>query len=404
MANSTSPTRRPLNGLRVLELGQLIAGPFTGTLLAYFGAEVIKVEPPGAGDPIRQWRVVQNGTSLWWRSLGRNKKCITLDLKQEAGRALARRLAERADVLIENFRPGTLEKWGLGPEELKTVNPGLICARISGYGQTGPYASRPGYASVCEGIGGFRHVNGFPGQPPVRPNLSMGDTLAGLHAALGILLALIERNQGSEQRGQVVDVAIFEAVYNLMEAVVPEYDGAGVMREPSGSTLTGIVPTNTYLCRDGKYVIIGGNGDSIYRRLMRTAGRPDLADDPRLAHNPGRVEHEVEIDAAISAWTVTLDSGDVLARLEEAQVPSGPIYSVADMVQDPHFQARGLFEQVEVDGKPLKIPAMPPRLAATPGGTAWPGPVVGSHNQEVFGDLLGLTDTEIKALREKGVI
>lgn len=398
----TPPLQRPLSGIRVLELGQLLAGPFAGTLLAYFGAEVIKVEPPGGGDQIRRWRVLRDGTSLWWRSLGRNKKCVTLDLKSDAGRELARKLAARSDVLVENFRPGTLENWDLGPDTLKALNPELIIARISGYGQTGPYAERPGYASVCEGVGGFRYVNGFPDGPPVRPNLSMGDTLAGLHAALGILLALQARHNGCG--GQVVDVALFEAVYNLLEGMVPEYDGAGVLRGPSGSTLTGIVPTNTYRCADGKYVIIGGNGDSIYKRLMTAIGRAELAEDPRLAHNDGRVEHEREIDAAIKSWTRERDSVDVLAVMEQARVPAGPIYSVADMFADPHFRARGLFEQVTIDGRPLKIPAIAPRLDATPGGTDWPGPEVGSHNAEVFGELLGLDERQQAELRATGVI
>lgn len=393
---------RPLDGIRVLELGQLLAGPFAGTLLAYFGAEVIKVEPPG-GDPIRQWRIVRDGASLWWRSLGRNKKCVTLNLRDPAGRALARRLAERCDVLIENFRPGTLEGWGLGPDDLKPVNPGLIFARISGYGQDGPYAARPGYASVCEGIGGLRYVNGVPGEPPVRPNLSLGDTFAGLHAAFGVLLALIDRQRRAPHAGQTVDVALYESVFNLLEAVVPEYDGAGAIREPSGSTVTGIVPTGTYRCRDGKYVIIGGNGDSIYKRLMHAAGRADLAEDPRLAGNAGRVEHQQEIDAAIAAWTVMLDSRETLARLEAAEVPAGPIYNVADMVTDPHFLARGLFETVEIDGKPLKIPAILPKLAETPGVTSWPGPKIGSHNVEIFGELLGLSEAEQATLKGQGV-
>ncbi|MDX1606251.1 MAG: CaiB/BaiF CoA-transferase family protein [Candidatus Competibacterales bacterium] len=396
------PSARPLEGVRVLELGQLLAGPFAGTLLAYFGAEVIKIEPPDGGDQIRRWRVLKNGTSLWWRSLGRNKKCITLDLRSERGHELVRELAARSDVLIENFRPGTLERWGLGPETLKALNPGLIIARISGYGQTGPYAERPGYASVCEGIGGFRHVNGFPDGPPVRPNLSMGDTLAGLHAALGILLALQARHRSGT--GQVVDVALYEAVFNLLEGVVPEYSGAGVVRGPSGSTLTGIVPTNTYRCADGKYVIIGGNGDSIYKRLMGAIGRADLAEDPRLAHNDGRVEHEREIDAAIEAWTRSRDSEAVLAAMDAARVPAGPIYSVADMATDPQFRARGLFEQVTINGEPLEIPAIAPRLADTPGATAWPGPEVGSHNSEVLGGVLGLDEAELADLREQGVI
>ena len=404
MALPTPLSARPLEGVRVLELGQLIAVPFAACLLAYFGAEVIKIEPPGAGDPLRVWRVLDEGTSLWWRSLGHNKKCITLNLYTEQGRRLARQLADRVDILIENFRPGTLEKWNLGPEELRQTNPGLIYARISGYGQTGPYATRPGFASVCEGIGGFRYINGFPGEAPVRPNLSLGDTLAGLHAVLGILLAYIQRAKPAHGTGQVVDVAIYEAVFNMLEAVVPEYDGAGVVREPSGSTLTGIVPTNTYRCRDGKYVIIGGNGDSIFQRLMRTAGRPDLAADASLANNAGRVQHEREIDAAISAWTAAHDAAEVLQRLEAASVPAGPIYNVVDMMRDPHFQARGLFQQVEINGKPLKIPALPPFLSATPGGTTWPGPEVGAHNREVFGDFLGLSVAELDTLRQEGVI
>jgi crotonobetainyl-CoA:carnitine CoA-transferase CaiB-like acyl-CoA transferase len=403
----TSPATipvRPLDGVRVLELGQLIAGPFAGCILAYFGAEVIKIEPPEKGDPLRVWRILEHGTSLWWRSLGRNKKCITLNLYTEKGRHIARQLAERVDILVENFRPGTLEKWGLGPEELKQTNPGLIYTRISGYGQTGPYASRPGFASVCEGIGGFRYINGFPGEPPVRPNLSLGDTLAGLHAVLGILLAYIQRHKPVQGTGQVVDVAIYEAVFNMLEAVVPEYDGAGVVREPSGSTLTGIVPTNTYRCRDGKYVIIGGNGDSIFQRLMRMAGRPEMAIDPRLADNAGRVVHEAEIDAAIAAWTASLDAAEVLQQLEAVSVPAGPIYSVADMMHDPHFHARGLFQEIEIDGQPLKIPAIPPFLSATPGGTTWPGPAVGAHNREILGGLLGLSDAALEALQREGVI
>ena len=391
----------PLAGVKVVELGQLIAGPFAGTLLAYFGAEVIKVEPPG-GDPIRGWRKLDDGgTSFWWRSIGRNKRSVTLDLKSDAGRDLAARLIDGADVLIENFRPGTLENWGLGPDRFTDSNPGLIYTRISGYGQDGPYADKPGYASVCEGIGGLRYVNGFPGERPVRPNLSLGDTVAGLHAALGILLALFER-RGSGL-GQVVDVALYETVFNLLEAVIPEFDGAGLIREPAGSTVTGIVPTNTYRCADGKYVIIGGNGDSIFKRLMSTAGRNDLADDPRLAHNAGRVEHEAEVDGAIEAWCATLDSAQVLHRLEDARVPCGPIYSAADMMADPHFQARGLFQQVEINGKPLKIPAIAPRLAGTPGGTRWPGGDAGVHTETVLREELGLDEQEYQRLKKEGV-
>ena len=391
----------PLAGVKVVELGQLLAGPFAGTLLAYFGAEVIKVEPPG-GDPIRGWRTLDDtGTSFWWRSLGRNKRSVTLDLKSDAGRELAARLIDDSDVLIENFRPGTLENWGLGPERFKESNPGLIYTRISGYGQDGPYADKPGYASVCEGIGGLRYVNGFPGERPVRPNLSLGDTVAGLHAALGIALALLERH--SSQQGQVVDVALFESVFNLLEAVIPEFDGAGEIRQPAGSTVTGIVPTNTYRCADGKYVIIGGNGDSIFKRLMTTAERPDLAEDPRLAKNPGRVENEAEIDGAIEAWCATLPSPEVLEKLEANRVPCGPIYSAADMMADPHFQARGLFQQVEINGAPLKIPAIMPRLGGTPGGTRWPGGDAGGDTESVARGELGLSEEEFQRLKVEGV-
>ncbi|MEQ8261529.1 MAG: CaiB/BaiF CoA-transferase family protein [Alcanivorax sp.] len=391
----------PLAGVKVVELGQLLAGPFAGTLLAYFGAEVIKVEPPG-GDPIRGWRTLDDtGTSFWWRSLGRNKRSVTLDLKSDAGRELAARLIDDSDVLIENFLPGTLENWGLGPERFKESNPGLIYTRISGYGQDGPYADKPGYASVCEGIGGLRYVNGFPGERPVRPNLSLGDTVAGLHAALGIALALLERH--SSKQGQVVDVALFESVFNLLEAVIPEFDGAGEIRQPAGSTVTGIVPTNTYRCADGKYVIIGGNGDSIFKRLMTTAGRVDLAEDPRLAKNPGRVENEAEIDGAIEAWCATLPSPEVLQKLEANRVPCGPIYSAADMMADPHFQARGLFQQVEINGAPLKIPAIMPRLGGTPGATRWPGGDAGCDTESVARGELGLSEEEFQRLKAEGV-
>lgn len=396
--------QRPLDGYRVIEMGQLLAGPFAASMLGYFGAEVIKIEPPGTGDPIRTWRVMKDGVSLWWHSLGRNKKSVTLDLRHPKGRALARELALKADILVENFRPGTLEKWGLGPADLWQTNPGLIYGRISGYGQNGPYASKPGFASVCEGMGGFRYVNGFPGDAPVRPNLSIGDTLAGIHCVIGVLLAAIQRSRDPQKRGQVIDAALYESVFNLMEGVVPEYSGAGVIREPSGSTLTGIVPTNTYRCKDGKFVIIGGNGDSIYKRLMQAIGRPELADDPRMANNAGRVVHEKELDQAIGAWTGSLPASDVLDVLGKADVPSGPIYSVVDMLADPHFNARGLFEEVQVNGQPLKIPAMMPFLSDTPGRTDWPGPTVGAHNDEILGSLLGYGVDDLAALSRDGVI
>lgn len=387
--------QRPLAGLRVVELGQLLAGPFTGTILGYFGAEVIKVEPP-TGDPVRQWREVRDGTSLWYHSLGRNKKSVTLDLKSERGQQVAFDLLCKADVVVENFRPGAMEKWGLGPEDIKATNPRVIYARISGYGQTGPFAHKPGYASVTEGYGGFRYINGEPGEAPVRPNISLGDTVAGIHAALGVALAIIQRHQSGE--GQVVDVALYESVFNLLEGIIPEFDGAGVVREPSGSTITGIVPTNTYLCGDQKHVVIGGNGDSIFKRLMTEAGRLDMAEDPELAHNPGRVIHQEKIDKALADWCAQHSSREIIDTLEEARVPVGPIYSVQDMMDDPHYNARGMFETVEIDGKSLKIPAIMPKLSRTPGETHWPGAAIGAHNDEILGGLLGLTDEEIAAL------
>jgi crotonobetainyl-CoA:carnitine CoA-transferase CaiB-like acyl-CoA transferase len=392
----------PLAGIRVLEVGQLLAGPFAACVLGYFGAEVIKVEPLG-GDPLRNWRVLKDGTSLWWYSLARNKKSVAIDLQKPAGRALIRQLASASDVLIENFKPGTMEKWGLGPDDLKKLRPDLIYSRVSGYGQTGPYASRPGFASVCEAIGGLRYINGFPDRAPVRPNLSLGDTLAGLHAVIGILLALVAKDRRSVN-GQVVDVAIYESVFNVLEAVVPEFDGAGVVRGPSGSTITGIVPSNTYICADEKYVVIGANGDSLFQRLMRAIGQPQMAEDPRLANNAGRVRHEQEIDAAISAWTRAHASHEVIKVLDEISVPGGLIYSVADMANDSHFHARGLFEEVDADGQPLKIPAISPKLSETPGATQWAGPKVGEHTNEVLKGLLRLDDAEIQRLREEKVV
>jgi crotonobetainyl-CoA:carnitine CoA-transferase CaiB-like acyl-CoA transferase len=398
---------KPLRGIRVIEVGQLLAGPFAGTLLAYFGADVIKVEPPGDGDPIRGWRLLdKDGTSFWWRSLGRNKKSLTLNLRTTEGRDVLGKLLGDADVLIENFKPGTMEKWGLGPEDVKQQNPGLIYTRISGYGQTGPYSSKPGYASVTEAYSGFRSINGFEGEVPVRPNLSLGDSVAGLHAAMGILLALLARNSNeSDAKGQVVDVALYESMFNLMEGIVPEYSGAGEVRQPAGSTITGIVPTNTYLCADAKHVVIGGNGDSIYVRLMTAIGRDDLANDPRLAGNPGRVTHQKLIDGAIAAWADTLTSAEVIQIMEAADVPVGAIFNIADAFDDPHYQARGMFEHVAVptQDQPLAIPAILPKLTGTPGSTEWPGGEVGSHTDELL-QSLGLNAERIAYLRENGIV
>ena len=393
-------TDRPLEGLRVVEMGQLLAGPFAGTVLGYFGAEVIKVEPP-TGDPIRQWREVRDGMSLWYHSLARNKKSVTLDLKSDKGREIAFDLLTKADVVVENFRPGAMESWGLGPEDVKPHNPGIIYARISGYGQTGPFSEKPGYASVTEGYGGFRYINGEPGKPPIRPNISLGDTAAAIQAAMGVLLAVIQRQKTGS--GQVVDVALYEAIFNMLEGIVPEYDGAGVVREPSGTTITGIVPTNTYLCSDGKHVVIGGNGDSIFKRLMKEAGREDMAEDPELEHNPGRVIHQERIDQALADWCQQHSSADIIAKLEAARVPVGPIYSVEDMMTDPHYIARGMFEEVDVNGKALKIPAISPKLSDTPGRTDWPGAQIGAHNQEILGDLLGLSPETLDQLHQDGI-
>ena len=396
---------KPLQGLRVIELGQLLAGPFAGCMLGYFGAEVIKIEPPG-GDPIRNWREVKDGTSLWWRSLGRNKKCISLDLKTAEGRDIVRQLMKTADIVVENFRPGVLEVWNLDPVSLQEDNPNLIYARISGYGQTGPYAEKPGFASACEAISGFRFVNGYPGEAPVRPNLSIGDTVSGLHAVIGILMALRAKDQAVEQGisgGQVVDVALYESMFNLLEAVIPEYDGAGVVRQPSGTTVTGIVPTNTYKCADGKFLVIGGNGDSIFVRLMQAVGRADIAGDEKYSTNANRVTHEQEIDKVLASWCSNLPLAEAMRILEASRVPCGPVYSAVEMMADEHFNYRGLFEQVEINGEPLKLPAMMPKLAGTPGGTEWPGPEIASHTDEIL-EGLGMDSATITHLKSLGVV
>ncbi|KAI8094608.1 CAIB/BAIF family [Thamnidium elegans] len=410
--NSNKVTK-PLEGIRVLELGQLVAGPFCGSILGYYGAEVIKIEPPTIGDPLRIWRNLdQDGQSTWSRSLSRNKKSVCIDLRTKEGRCLIKRLAEESDVLIENFKPGTMEKWGLGPEDIYPTNPKLIYTRISGYGQTGPYSKRPGYASVCEGMGGFRFINGHSGQPPVRPNMSLGDSLAGLHAALGVLLGLVAKNKlgqaQAERTGQVVDVAIYESMLNMMEGVIPEYDRFNQIRQPSGTTVTGIVPTNTYPCNDGKHVIIGGNGDSIYVRLMNAIGRSDLTGE-KYKVNADRVKHQLVIDGAIAAWTSDHTTDQVLKVMEEASVPAGKIYDAKDIIEDEHVIARGMVQDVTIGSKEdgrgwnLKIPGMSPVMGTTPGSTEWAGPDLGAHTDEVLMDLLGLTRSEIEKLETNGV-
>jgi formyl-CoA transferase len=397
-------TLKPLEGLRILEMGQLLAGPFATVLLAWFGAEVIKIEPPGTGDPLRTWRSMYDGTALWWYILGRNKKSVTLNLRHNKGQAIARRLAERVDVVLENFRPGTLEKWGLGYADLKAINPRIIMARVSGWGQDGPNGRKPGFASVAEGFGGLRYVTGYPDRAPVRPNLSLGDTLAGLHAALGILVAVYNRDVNAGC-GQVVDVALYESVFNMMEGVVPDFDKLGVIREREGNRLAGIVPTGTWKCKDGKYVIIGGNGDTIFKRFMNAIGRPDLAGDPRLQHNNGRVEYASLIELAIEQWTSQRALSDVISILEDAEVPVGPIYSVADIMKDAHYEARRMFEtHMLPDGTSLKLPAIVPRLTETPGATNWIGPELGAHNHEILCGMLGIPEEELSALAAEGVI
>ncbi|MDH4390593.1 MAG: CoA transferase [Aquabacterium sp.] len=382
----------PLAGLKVLELGQLIAGPFAGKTLGDFGADVIKIEPPGDGDPLRLWRLLHQGTSVWWQVQSRNKRSVVLDLRTAEGRADVAALAAECDVLIENFKPGTLEKWGLGYDTLAAANPGLIMLRISGYGQTGPYRDLPGFAVVAEAMGGLRHLMGEPGRPPVRAGVSLGDTLAALHGVIGVLLALQAR-QGSisadapKGRGQVVDVALYESVFNCMESLLPEYSAFGTVRQPAGSALPGIAPSNAYRCADGQ-VVIGGNGDSIFKRLMATIGRDDLGQDPGLADNAMRAARVDELDAAITAWTVQRPVAAVVAVLQAASVPAGRIYTVADIASDPHFIARGMIEQATTpDGLALAVPGIVPKLSATPGSIRSAAPTLGQHTAAVLGAL-----------------
>ena len=392
----------PLAGLKVLELGQLIAGPFAAKTLADFGAEVIKIEAPGSGDPLRKWRLLKDGTSVWWQVQSRNKRSVALDLRQPEAQEIVRQLARDADVLIENFRPGAMEDWGLGPDALLAMNPRLIMLRISGYGQTGPYRDRPGFGVVAEAMSGLRHLTGEPGRVPVRVGVSIGDTLAALHGVIGVLMALQHRQVSGH--GQVIDVALYEAVFNCMESLLPEYSAFGAVRGPAGSALPGIAPSNAYRCADGAYALIAGNGDSIFRRLMLCIGRPDLASDASLADNTGRVARVAELDAAIGQWTEGLTVADVLAQLESAEVPSGKIYSVADIASDPHYTARGMLQQVTMpDGTPLAVPGFVPKLSATPGGHRRNAPTLGQDSDAVLREI-GLTDAQISALRQRGVV
>lgn len=393
----------PLQGVKVIEFGQLIAGPFAGKTLADFGAEVIKIEPPGEGDPLRKWRKLYRGNSVWWQIQSRNKQSILLDLRHPQGQEIARQLSSEADVVIENFRPGTMEKWGLGWEDLSRINPGLIMLRISGYGQTGPYRDRPGFGVVGEAMGGLRYVTGEPGRPPVRVGVSIGDSLAALHGVIGVLLALYHR-QVDGGKGQYIDIALYEAVFNIMESLLPEYDAFGFIRERTGSSMPGIAPTNAYPCRAGEYVLIAGNGDSIFRRLMEAIGRPDLANDPELAHNEGRVVRVREIDEAIGSWTTTRDIDEVLTAMTAARVPAGRIYSARDIAEDPHYAARGVIEEIVTrDGLVLKVPGVLPKLSETPGAIRTTAPDLGEDTDAVL-LRLGYTPEQIAALKQDHVI
>lgn len=403
--DTTQSNDMPLNalaGLRVIEMGQLIAGPFAGKILGEFGADVIKIEPPGAGDPLRNWRLVKDGTSVWWQVQSRNKRSIALDLRSPEGQDIARKLIAGADVLIENFRPGTLEGWGLDYESLSKLNPGLVMLRISGYGQTGPYRDLPGFGAIGEAMGGLRHLTGEPGRIPVRCGVSIGDSLAALHGTIGVLMALLHRKMHGA-KGQVIDVALNEAVFNIMESLIPEYSAAGAVREPAGSALPGIAPSNAYHCADG-VVLIAGNGDSIFRRLMQAIGRADLASDPGLSDNAGRVLRVAELDLAIEDWTRSRSIDDVLATLVQARVPSGKVYTAKDIADDPHYRARDMIlRQTTRDGYTLEVPGVIPKLSGTPGSLRSPAPGLGDDTDAVLLDL-GLSEQEIAKLRDLKVV
>jgi formyl-CoA transferase len=391
-----------LKGVRVVEMGQLIAGPFAGKTLGEFGADVIKIEAPGSGDPLRNWRMLKDGTSVWWQVQSRNKRSVALDLRSSEGQEIARKLIAEADVLIENFRPGTLEGWGMGWDALSTLNPGLVMLRISGYGQTGPYRDLPGFGAIGEAMGGLRHLTGEPGRVPVRCGISIGDTLAALHGTIGVLTALYHRKVNGGQ-GQVIDVALHEAVFNVMESLVPEYSAFGAVREAAGSALPGIAPSNAYRCSDG-YVLVAGNGDSIFKRLMTVIGRPDLGESPDLADNAGRVVRVAELDAAIEAWTAPRSVADVLAVLGDARVPAGKVYTAQDIAGDPHYRARGMIlTQTTRDGDTFEVPGVVPKLMGTPGSVRSAAPRLGEDTDAVLREI-GITEEQIAALRARKVV
>ena len=398
----TPPSPAALAGVRVIEMGQLIAGPFAGKTLGEFGADVVKIEPPGAGDPLRNWRLIQHGTSVWWQVQSRNKRSVAIDLRAPDGQQLARQLIAEADVLIENFRPGTLEGWGLSPDELHALNPGLVILRISGYGQTGPYRDLPGFGVIGEAMGGLRHLTAEPGRVPVRVGVSIGDTLAALHGVIGVMMALYHRkvNGGA---GQVIDVALHEAVFNVMESLLPEYSAFGAVREAAGSALPGSAPSNAYPCQDG-WVLVAGNGDSIFKRLMTTIGRDDLGTAPDLADNAGRVARVAEIDAAIGAWTHGKTVQQVMDALAAARVPAGKVYTARDIAEDPHYRARDMIlRQATRDGDTVEVPGIVPKLSATPGTVRASAPHVGDDTDSVLREM-GLSSEQIAALRDKEII
>ena len=402
MTTAGTMSATALQGVRVIEMGQLIAGPFAGKTLGEFGADVIKIEAPGAGDPLRNWRMMKDGTSVWWQVQSRNKRSLALDLRSEEGQEIARKLIAEADVLVENFRPGTLESWGMGYEVLSELNPGLVMLRISGYGQTGPYRDLPGFGAIGEAMGGLRHLTGEPGRVPVRCGISIGDTLAALHGTIGVLTALYHRKVNGG-KGQVIDVALHEAVFNVMESLIPEYSAFGAVREPAGSALPGIAPSNAYRCRDG-VVLVAGNGDSIFKRLMAAIGRPDLADAPDLANNAGRVARVAEIDGAIGDWTAGRGVDEVLAALGAARVPAGKVYTAKDIAEDPHYRARDmLLTQRTRDGYDVEVPGVVPKLMGTPGSVRSAAPRLGEDTDAVLREI-GLTEDQIAALRARKVV
>ncbi len=399
---------RPLSGLRVLELGNFIAAPTAGRLMAEFGAEVIKIEQPGAGDEVRRWRLFKGETSMLWRTIARNKKSVTINLRDPRGADLVLKLVRHCDVLLENYRPGKLESWGLGPEQLQQANPELVIVRISGYGQTGPYRDRPGFGGVAEAMGGLRNVTGHPDLPPTRVGISIGDTLAGMYAVIGALMGVLSLRNGHRGRGEIVDVALYEAVFSVMESLIPDYSAYGVVRTRTGNTLPGVAPSSTYPCRNDDWVVIGGNGDAIFVRLMESIGHPEIAHDQRYRDNRGRAANSAFLDGVIAGWTSTQTLDEVMATMVRAGVPAGPIYSADDIVKDEHFQTRDMLVErevlVEQDAEDVLFPGIVPKLESMPGAVRWLGPELGEHNREVLEDVLGLSQDEVAELAAEGVV